>query len=482
MLRCFKTFGEVCAELKWKNICSQNDRAIVNKLFQSEVSRLASKLSMRVPKEALTSKAARRHRSNLMEVLRGCDKDISLIALMAKEVDLSAVDEQGDKPVDYILREYRIRYYQNDHLISGSALDIDDELQLKLLCSLMDRKVLNSSYRWGYSYFSVFVLLGWWNVVRWGLDNGADVSDNGVCCFTPIDAVFAHRVPSSPAVSLDIFARLLHPTTVNRPIIPGSDPCTLPADKMPRALHKVIGDTAYPRGSIRELVKTGARVDVRNSTNELPMDIYAVLHVFKQMTDVDEFRLLVPQSMGLTPSRFLNLLTVWAMPHPPQEVGQFIKTIVSEFLTLSSGWNDLTLMPTVPTRRYWRNSLNYYTVSIGGQAMTTMCICRMISVIDLLTKCGIRAKTMSEFQSPRNIPHRDARCQQRLDELRDKWNNYREFVPSLQLQCVRSIRTSLHIVSDERLQKLPIPKPLRLKVSLQEEIQHWFSVFACSRL
>ena len=107
------------------------------------------------------------------------------------------------------------------------------------MCILLNRKLLNTPYKWGYSYFSVFVLPGWWKMVEWGLYVGADVSDNGVFNYIPMDALFVERCLAVPGerIPSDLFVRLIHPTNVNRVIVPGSDPEVVPFEKLPRPLH-----------------------------------------------------------------------------------------------------------------------------------------------------------------------------------------------------------------------------------------------------
>ena len=55
-----------------------------------------------------------------------------------------------------------------------------------------------------------------------------------------------------------------------------------------------------------------------------------------------------------------------------------------------------------------------------------------------------------------------------MQELEKHWKEYRSFVPSLRLQSVRAIRSSLHRVTDERVQSLPIPKALQEVISLKQ--------------
>ena len=479
MLQCYKRFGKELAIRRWNYICSRNGQDHLNKLFQSEVSSLASKLyrEKSIGRRIMPSRTAKRRRlANIVEAVYKYPVEISLITLMAKDVDLSAVDERGNMAAAYIMDVFlgdSVSYQIHHNMLFGVDLspeDLCDQQILKLLYLLLNERVLNSEYKWGYSYFSVFVLLGWWNVVRWALDAGADVSDNGVCQFLPIDAVFAFN--NLGQIPDDIFASLLHPTTIHHRIIPWSDPA-VPDTEKPMPLHKLV-DIHYQPGLIDILLKAGASIDIRNHKQALPMDVYAS-HPSRIFEDLDEFRQLVPKQ-GISPSHFLQLLNSYWKNNSQQvrsDVGEFVISILYEHITLSSEWHDLTMCQ--EQNSSGTNTRDLFTLSTGGQPLSTMCVCTTISILDLFTLCGIRARHMPAFQPIPNANVQNTACQQRFNELKNKWEEYRTFVPLLSDHCVRVIRSCLQTASDERVKMLPLPKMLKNDVSLMHVVDDWYT-------
>ena len=421
----------------------------------------------------------------MISTLRACEEYVSVIALMAKHADLCARDEQGKKPVDHVLQFLMgnaVYMSKRDHSIQGvahRASEIEDELVLKLLSSLMNETILNSPCKWGYSYFGVFVLLGWWKLVQWALDAGADVSGNDGTNLLPIDAIFVERKnPITPPIPSEIFARLLHPTTVNRRINHRFNRGAGRKEALPFPLHKVM---LYEHRNelITHLFNAGACIDFANVDSdeddeeyELPMENY--LNSMCMDMDSDLFRRLVPKSVGISPALFLKHLFDKSDMSGRR---MFFKTIFYEHLKLSSNWHNLTLYDALP---FPENMYipNLFNLSINGQPRLWASSSTDVGfIIDALKTLGIRARNMPSCVP---VPPHGTLLpldpfvqtpQHKLDEVKNKWNDYRTFIPSLQLQCVRVIRSSLQPVTDARVGSLPLPKQLQQAVSLKEEME-----------
>ena len=400
---------------------------------------------------------------------------VIVIQLIAKDANLSYVDEEGRKPVDHLFQELlnsNIIYttvHNVYHQLKNPRprdLDHDNELMLQVLSSLINQNILNSPvnssyisrYISGYSYFSALVLMGMWKLVEWGLDSGADVSDNGVCRYIPMDAVFVHRY-FKKSIERKLFERLIHPTNVNRPLFKGSD-------KEVPTLHMLL-EKHYGVDFIGALLNAGACVDVRNKDNELPMDIYT--ESLEPNMDPQMLRLLVPKSVGISPTLFLKCLISWrslisrqVMSNDRLEnVKALMMSTFCQYLMLSSGWQELSLHDTV--------------ISTDGDFLMAPSNFSFFStefILATLKKLGIRALCMPAFES-QNLKDFNVHSTARDSSLhihyqiQKKWNEHRNFIPSLPQQCVRVIRSSLQVVTEEKVQILPIPKCMQEMISLK---------------
>ena len=470
------------AQNDWNRLRSNRDKTYLDKILLLAVRNVADKLKVERSDICRTQD----NEGKMNEAMRRCEAFVSVVVLMGKDGDLSAVDENGKKPVDHIFNELIGRgasYDPESHLICDAHLRLfkaEEEVTLRILNALMDKNILNMPCYWGYSYFGVLVLLGWWNVVRWGLDSGADVSDYGMRNFVPITAVFVRRnfVPTvlvrrgnqlqaEPPVPMDVLVRLFHPSTVNRPLI--FDTRTR---RVSWLLHEVISCRNYNRAVIIKLLEAGARIDQRNHLNELPMDIYATKRSAEN--DLELFGRLLPRSATISPQLFLSCLqcgmeSVW------ENQKSFFHSIFCEHLTLSSGWHTFS----VRLMNVLRNACSPMLL-FNGKRKCMMSTSRLITIIQIFTKLGIRARYMPDFESVHPTYSKDARTNvqglEQLPELEKHWKEYRSFVPSLRLQSVRAIRSSLHRVTDERVQSLPIPKPLQEVISFKQEMEEILSL------
>ena len=468
ILSCFmKKEGELAAS-KWEEIRSRREKNNMDKLFRTAVTCLSSKLRSML-KKSFRGPFRCPHMARASEA---CEAEVSVIALMVKDADLSAVDDKGKRPIDHVFCQL-IGYKSSCSKLRFGCCFPEPEggMTPKLLRLLMDKSVLDAHCHSGYSYFSMFILMGWWNMVRWSLDCGADVSDNGVCRLLPIDAVFADKFNSYPPrshIPKDIFARLLHPTTVNRPIV---EHCQwLPIHVVCKYMY------IYPgyHDLIPLLLDAGAHIDRENSNHQLPMAIYA--QSMKIEGDSFLFRQLVPKSTGISPTLFIKLLRSWklfGLDPAVQQKHNFFKSIFCEHLRLSSGWQEFCVF------QWILDAPGKITLQVDNQYLLCACVCVIVGIIDVLSKLGIRARSMSEYLSdskhgealrPGNSLH-----VQKFSELKEKWNDYRSFIPSLRLQCVRVIRSSLGIVTDENVQMLPLPKPIHKVITFKDSMDEMLS-------
>ena len=460
---------------KWNEIQLKNDKTYVNQLLHLAVRKLILKVRL------IKRSSDRPHYAqDTVEALSQCENEVSVVLLMAKDADLCSVNEQGNKPVDCLLSEVLGRkavYNERRHQLIGvenSLPHLYDELAQTLLCSLLNKNILNSAYKWDYSYFSVFILLSWWNVVRWGLDAGADVSDNGVCRFIPLHAAFIDRIHfRQPAVPRDVFARLIHPTNANRPSITdqdnenNNDNNTLLSHRRVLPLHKAISHWRFYH-LIPHLVNAGACLDIRNHLYELPMEEF-----IEQIPHSDTptlFHLLIPKSVGIHPDLFLKIV------HKLKEFGSqsqkaVFASILCEHLRLSSGWIRLSALEDHPSESEY--SPGFVIIANGERwRMNKMCVCEILCVIETLKQLGIRARLMPDFTpaivDPRrgHIPE-NSDNQQKIKAVKKAWNEYKTLVPSLFLQCVREIRSALQTVTDEKVKELPIPPGIQDLISLK---------------
>ena len=483
LLDCYKNKQEELAVSKWDEIRTRSEKYYVDKLLLLAIKNLCWNVSnamYNAPKRLneilfTDSHWSPRHFSlgnwNLSastKALKECDDDISVVLLIAKHADLSAVDDLGYKPVDHLLQELMGNAIYDFHensikYVAHSCSDLEDDRILALLSSLMDKKILDSPYQWGYSYFGVMVLVGWWKVVTWGLDSGADVSDNGVCPHLPIEAAFAKRISAHlPNIPGNIFARLLDSTTIDRQIFPGqasSNGMILPLQKV---CHNVFQSYLIPY-----LVKAGARIDRDLHLDRLPMEIYAKSAVLN--LDPQLFHHLVPSSEGLSPKVFLELVHRWQRVNPHQQ--DAIKSILCQHLKFSPGWHEMRLFEAHPHEKYY--TPGFLHLAINKQIMSKHCVCGIARLIDALMKLGLRARIIHRFMyvSPSVTalnPGVNGRSHMaRLIDVKKKWINYIHFLPSLMFLCVWVIRSALPTVTDQNVAKLPLPASLRKLISMK---------------
>ena len=157
----------------------------------------------------------------MSNVVTAFPSHVQITELMAKNADLYAVDECGRKPVEYFLHDiigWRVQNDQAKHKLSNvnhNYSHSDDEFAQKLLFLLLNKEMLNHPCIWGFSYFGVFVLIGWWD--------GAWIQ---VQMFQLMECVPGFRLDAALVdilykgstkvrVQIDIFKRLLHLSNVN---------------------------------------------------------------------------------------------------------------------------------------------------------------------------------------------------------------------------------------------------------------------------
>ena len=473
---------EVRAAAKLDEIRSRNDKNYVDKLLHLAVTSLND--NSRIVEGRLL------HRSS-NTVYTVSDGYVSIVFLLAKYADLSCQDEQGNKPANHILQKLignEANFDKHLHRLRNVECEFSyrsHEIFLKLLHSLLNKQILNSPYKWGYSYFGVLVLLGWWDAVRWGLKSGADVSDNGVCPYLPIDAACASTIHGLHAPE-DIFVKLLHPTNINRPIIPGPNGSQGPFQKFTFPLH-LVARYHYLHKSMPHLLDAGAHIDSKNQRGELPVEIFT--RAMPLFMEPHVFHRLVSHSAGISPTVFLHVLQMLNEHYISfirfSEMGKNkFFNIFSEHLQLSSDWQELSISEILPSERYCMPG--FLIFSINGIPLKEVRFDDIIRIIDIFTKFGIRARNMPSFVSvPADsgiipLASKISVSQHSLDEVENKWNEYRTFIPSLFLQCVREIRSSLRVVTDERVQKLPIPVPIQKIITLKEVMEEKLSDFETS--
>ena len=469
ILSCFKEHGETDAAGILNDLCSEkdHDNNYTNKLLHFAIRNLVKKVESKVKDKYLGGCALLRKELSHAKSLTYCDQDIAIISLIAKRADICAPDKKGRKPVDHILQAFfnddsyrslvsEISYY---NLLS----DPHDENLSKLVQLLVNEKILNSSYKFGYSYFGFFVLMNWWTMVEWGLDNGADVSDNGVCRYLPIDAAFAGICYGSYSVKSDIFVRLLHPTNVNRKV---------PIHDFLHTRHKLLLNSVDNLRHSRStqhlyvyILKLGARIDIPDRHGNLPMHFFAQNYSSRMNPRI--FDLLIPRSVGISPTFFLSLLLTWKRYGASTEnVEMFFLTVFPQRVRLSFEVPELFVHGSQDFERDYGTFLKKSSLknrwAIEGRYLDEV---KVVSVIAALTMCGIRPRRVSDFVS-RNTYMQDTGLDN-YEEARNKWHQYRMFIPSLCLQCVRVIRASLQLVNEDSLNQLPLPASLREIISLR---------------
>ena len=465
---CYKQKADLREILsKWNEIKSRADKIYLNKLFILTVSKLISNVRIVKRESAICGRqnSGLARRLDTIQALKECEDEVAMVLLMAKHADVCFVNEHGYRAVDYLLPEiigHKATYDQEEHRLKNLEYDqyLNDELTLKLLYAVLNKSVLNSCYKWGYSYFSLFILLSWWDVVRWGLNCGADVSDNGVCPNLPLDAAFFNKhfqfLLTTPR---DIFVRLFHPTNVNRP--------TLPADEgqdhvLP--LHKAV---RYFPQFIPHLLNAGARIDVRNNQGKLPMDVCANYITIGERAAL--FHHLIPRSVGISPTLFIKIMHNLKLYGNEAERELFTFNFC-EHLRLSSGLEYIYVY-TIP-------SGFLISTSTTGPIRGRLCMCEILCIINTFTKCGIRARMLINFPPTPPYPSdpsagNNSNNQHNINAVKNAWNKYTTSVPSLFLQCVGVIRSCLQIVTDERVAALPIPPAFTTVFPLSQSSQKY---------
>ena len=397
---------------------------------------------------------------DFLEALKVCVADISVISVIARHADVCTVDHTRKNLVDYLLDSllYRYQYWEFDHTPTGwvdnrrlrpmHEVNIEDETVFKLFTSLLNARVLNERYKWGHSYFGVFVMVRWWKLVEWGLNSGANVSVNRMYPNIPLDALFVHNSSRLPDIHTQLFSRLLHPSNVNRaiPVHVGDTPV------VPLV---AIGIKEHRTEFCLALLEAGACIVVPNRNGQLPMDVYV-----EKMFSMDPylFNHMIPRSQGVSPTLFLKLLLTCISQDTfhKRNMKPLILAVFAQRLMLSSRWNELEIATYSKTYLSKDNTHPNKTIFVKRSDLQWVPF-----ILDLLTKCGIRPRSVTQFKSLPNTNDRH------LHRAQEKWNEYRTFVPSLFIQSVRAIRSSMQLVTQDRLNELPLPKAMKEMISLE---------------
>ena len=485
ILYCYIVNGEVGANTVLHHLRSKYSKFYWNVLLRVALNHLIKKLRNQTgwTSDFLTSDQDVEERRKTSIKYKN---DIAVIGLIAKYADLSARDQNKKRAVDYVLQELNlseVAYSSAQHYVACSNpnlnLKLEDGLTRTLLYSVMDGKVLNSPFRWGYSYFGAFVLLGWWKLVEWGLEHGADVSDDRVCDFIPLDAAYVDRRITATQMSSNLFSRLLHPTNVDRPI----GPLDIGTGAMDTPMHLMTRLNDY-QDHYQHLLIAGASTDLRNFCGYLPIDYYTThltnipminKHHSVASRELDVFRSLIPKSEGISPKLFLSALLAWKFS-PTEDFKQLFVDIFSQSVMLSSGWQELSLYETDAfTRGQTHECLGVLIDGSSVGDLLTADLRKIQFISRLFQTCGIRANRIEKFVAFKTaITDRNS---SRLDEIKETWNEYTTSVPSLQLQCTRVIRSAMRVVSEERLQALPLPKAILADISLKTVIEEVYDEF-----
>ena len=182
-------------------------------------------------------------------------------------------------------------------------------------------------------------------------------------------------------------------------------------------------------------------------------------------------RRLIPRSVGISPTVFLILLSHWKWSG--EKYKKLAKSLFSKYLMLSTGWQELRLYTPCPYNAFYA----FQEVHVNGKRnLQLMCMCVIDCIIEFFKNCGIRARQMPYIESKINHPNQrspTALC--KIAENKNKWTAYTNAVPSLSLQCIRVIRSSLEIVTDDRVQKLPVPTLIKELISLKPMVTEMLS-------
>ena len=454
---CFKDKSESDAVSKWTEIKSRSDESYVNKVFN-----LAIKNLIVIGKYTASTRGL-----DMIQALRKCEHELCMVFLISKDADLSSLSENGCKAVDNILYEiigHEVVYDEQQHKLKNvlHTQDLKDELILNLFYAVLDKNVLNSEFQWGYSYLSLFILLSWWDVVRWGLDAGADVSDNGVCRYIPLDAALKDNRRFTMPIC-QIIVRLIHPTNANRPTIPGPNEV---GQSRVYPLHKAVR-VNFPL--IQHLLNAGACTDVVNDWGELPIDLLAERLPRGHTPNI--FRRLIPKSVGISPTLLIKIVHKLKVYCSEAKTDMFSQ-VFCEHLRLSSGWDLLGACESLPTLTPYSPGFDIISCKGRYSYSSNMCTCEIMCLIDFFTKMGIRAKQIMVFTDPDLHPMGllSVNNDHKVKAVKTAWNEYTTSVPSLYRQCVRVVRSSLQSVTDERLEALPVPKRIKEDISLKSAV------------
>ena len=431
ILYVYRDHGKVCAT-----------RRVTELRSQSNVDNYYAKLLHFVVKHLLVR--IHHHPSpDICTALKDFREDILLITLLSGYVDLSTRDELGRMPVDHFFQLLFGSLRANIHHVipQNHAISVDDEDILQLLFSLMDRTVLNAHFRWGFSYFSILVLFGWWKAVERGLDSGADVLQNGICKCIPIDAVFVMEKCHTVPIPFNIFKRLFNPSIANRPIVDQFDwacsrlprvhedqnATSLCYRELPLPIHRLINKYPNREDLFLHLLHAGARIDIRNIREQLPVEIYAL---FPSKMKLSIFKLLIPNQ---------------------RDTSQFLKLLLSIL------------------QKFDRHLGNFWITKMSSKgSMSDLCFAECI--INTLTDDDIGPRYVPELTSE-SSENTDESSRPNLEKIQKKWDQYRTAVPSLSIQCVHVIRSSLRDLTKEQIQSLSLPKLVQEKVLLTELIE-----------
>ena len=105
----------------------------------------------------------------------------------------------------------RVRNDKDKHkpfTVNHSYSHLEDECAQKLLFVFLEKEMLNLPQPLLLQCVCSAGLVEY-NEARWGLDSGADVSDNGVCHQILLDAVYTLGIPGSKAEELEELGNLL---------------------------------------------------------------------------------------------------------------------------------------------------------------------------------------------------------------------------------------------------------------------------------
>ena len=294
-----------------------------------------------------------------------------------------------------------------------------------------------------------FVYFHQWDLLRWLLEKGhVNVAATTQCernIFNEL--VDPIRIGAHTQIPPDIFAQLIHPTTMNRKGRDGNYPVHhLAMLKNSNQLYEIF-------------LTSDIDINVRNKCPQLPLEVYLFNTFPPQTLSTTIIKKLSP-SQGIPLKLFFKLLIFWLNCSLPQgDVRSLVSTLIVRLNFLPVKSDERIGLWIVGNIQQYLDFIKTDTIR-NRVWMTTNQLDFMLSV---LNECRLRCDEVY-FWFYTNFRNRDI--------LRTEITNWGKKELNLREICVRNIRSSFSCpLTMDNIKKLPLPVLMQDLISLNDLIE-----------